>query len=111
MSLFQATFHSWKDDADMIELVMEDRCVRCDLCVGACPNDVFEAVADRPPVIARKADCHICYLCEAYCPVDALYVAPINHSEPLDIDRLAAGGLLGSYARDIGWEKGRPAKS
>jgi len=27
-------------------------------------------------VIARQNDCQSCFLCEIYCPTDALYVAP-----------------------------------
>ena len=27
-------------------------------------------------MIARQNDCQTCFLCEIYCPTDALYVAP-----------------------------------
>src|ERR1700712_2361227 len=60
----------------MIELVSDERCIRCDICVKACPTNVFDAVPDGPPVIARQEDCQTCFMCELYCPTDALFVAP-----------------------------------
>ncbi len=52
----------------MIELVSEERCIQCDVCVDVCPTNVFDAVPGGPPVIARKADCQTCFMCEVYCP-------------------------------------------
>ena len=60
----------------MIEIVSARRCIACDICVKVCPANVFDAMPDAPPVIARQADCQTCFLCEIYCPTDALYVAP-----------------------------------
>ena len=35
-------------------------------------------------MIARQADCQTCYLCELYCPADALYVGPnCERAEPV----------------------------
>ncbi|MER3493478.1 MAG: 4Fe-4S ferredoxin [Mastigocladus sp. ERB_26_2] len=88
----------------MIELVSESRCIQCNICVSACPTNVFDKVPDAPPKIARQSDCQTCFMCELYCPVDALYVAP--QVEPLaevDEDSLKEAGLLGSYRRNIGW--------
>lgn len=47
-------------------------------------------------------------MCEVYCPVDALYVAP-ETDQPVEIneDAIAASGLLGSYRDVVGWGKGR----
>jgi formate hydrogenlyase subunit 6/NADH:ubiquinone oxidoreductase subunit I len=69
---------------------------------------VFDTVPDAPPTIARQSDCQTCYICELYCPVDALYVAPesdVNSS--INEVELVEKGLLGSYRENIGWGAGR----
>lgn len=49
-------------------------------------------------------DVKTCFMCEAYCPVDALYVAPeAKQPVPVDEEQLAATGLLGSYRAAVGW--------
>ncbi|MNC73747.1 hypothetical protein D3C75_1250020 [compost metagenome] len=46
-------------------------------------------------------------MCEAYCPVDALYVAPQGDESVLvDEQELIASGLLGSWRAEIGWSPG-----
>ncbi|MDQ0474458.1 4Fe-4S dicluster domain-containing protein [Labrys wisconsinensis] len=88
----------------MIELVSAARCIRCDSCVDACPDHVFDAVPGGVPVIARLDDCQTCFLCELYCPVDALYVSPLKDDrEKVDEAALIASGTLGSYRRALGW--------
>jgi formate hydrogenlyase subunit 6/NADH:ubiquinone oxidoreductase subunit I len=43
-------------------------------------------------------------MCELYCPVDALYVAPESDLQTsVNETELAAKGLLGSYRENIGW--------
>jgi NAD-dependent dihydropyrimidine dehydrogenase PreA subunit len=88
----------------MIELISEERCTSCDICVRVCPVNVFEARDGEPPVIARQQDCQTCYMCELYCPSDALYVAP-DAEDPVRVSEaaLAGSGVLGSYRRAIGW--------
>jgi ferredoxin len=92
----------------VIELVSESRCIKCNLCVSVCPTNVFDKVPDAPPTIARQSDCQTCFMCELYCPVDALFVAaevePLNS---VDEKTLAETGLLGSYRQNIGWGSGR----
>ncbi|MDQ8023399.1 MAG: ferredoxin family protein [Moraxellaceae bacterium] len=91
----------------MIELVSESRCIACNLCVSACPVNVFDAVPDSPPVIARQDDCQTCFMCELYCPVDALYVSPdADRVGIADESLLADAGTLGGYRRAVGWTKG-----
>src|SRR6478752_6650989 len=95
----------------MIELVSDSRCIRCDLCVKACPTNVFDAVPDGPPVIARQEDCQTCFMCELYCPVDALYVAPDAEGAMLvDEEMIEHDGLLGSYREAVGWTGGSREK-
>jgi len=91
----------------MIELLSDSRCVGCDLCVEVCPTRVFDAVAGGKPVIARQGDYQTCFMCELYCPTDALYVAPQAETAEMPAEAgLVARDLLGSYRRSIGWSGG-----
>jgi NAD-dependent dihydropyrimidine dehydrogenase PreA subunit len=92
----------------MIELVSRDRCVSCDICVKVCPTQVFDPGVDGVPVIARQEDCQTCFMCEAYCPADALYVAPdADRKVQVEESVLIAEGKLGSYRASLGWGTGR----
>ena len=51
----------------MIEIIDPERCTACNICVTACPTNVFDKT-EGLPVIARQADCQTCFLCELYCP-------------------------------------------
>jgi NAD-dependent dihydropyrimidine dehydrogenase PreA subunit len=93
---------------DMIELLSKERCTGCNRCVSVCPTNVFDASPGSIPKIARKSDCQTCFMCELYCPADALYVAPFaEENVPVEEDLLAEHGLLGSYRASVGWGKGR----
>lgn len=92
----------------MIEIISASRCTGCNICVQACPTNVFEAVAGNAPRIARQDDCQTCFMCELYCPEDALYVAPVaDAASGVDEDDAQVRALMGSYRRAIGWGKGR----
>jgi NAD-dependent dihydropyrimidine dehydrogenase PreA subunit len=96
----------------MIEFIAEDRCIGCDRCVAVCPTNVFDAVPDEVPIIARQEDCHTCMSCELHCPVDALYVSPRGEPDPtVDVESIIASGMLGSYQRALGWKRAKPAGS
>ncbi|QSJ14697.1 ferredoxin family protein [Nostoc sp. UHCC 0702] len=96
----------------MIELVSESRCIKCNICVNVCPTNVFDSVPDAPPAIARQSDCQTCYMCELYCPVDALYVAPESDLQTsVNEAELADKGLLGSYRENVGWGSKRTPKA
>ena len=85
----------------MIEFVSANRCTGCNICVAVCPVNVFDAaVPDGPPVIARQSACQTCFMCELYCPEDALFVAP--DAVPC-IDLEVDASLVGSYRRAVGW--------
>jgi NAD-dependent dihydropyrimidine dehydrogenase PreA subunit len=88
----------------MIELVLGDRCIRCGICVEVCPMNVFDAVAGAPPVIVRQSDCETCFMCELYCPADALFVgADCERPETVTQAEVEGAGWLGQFRRDSGW--------
>jgi NAD-dependent dihydropyrimidine dehydrogenase PreA subunit len=94
----------------MIEFIHTEACIECDKCVAACPDLVFDAVPEGVPTLARREDCQTCYLCELYCPVDAIYVSPrLGPEQALDQQAIIDAGLLGSYRRALGWAPGKPA--
>jgi NAD-dependent dihydropyrimidine dehydrogenase PreA subunit len=96
----------------VIELVSAERCIKCDVCIRICPTNVFDHGEDRLPVIKNQGSCQTCFMCEAWCPTDALFVAPqvspVAANSPYRNEQwLTERGLLGSYRREIGWGKGR----
>lgn len=92
----------------MIELISESRCVQCNLCVSVCPTDVFDKGEGGIPVIARQKDCQTCFMCELYCPADAMYVSPFAEREfQLQESILEERGFMGSYREKVGWGPGR----
>jgi len=96
----------------MIELVSASRCIGCDICVKICPTNVFDAGDGDAPTIARQEDCQTCFMCEAYCPADALYVAPESASSvPVNEQALSESGRLGQYREILGWGPGRKNNS
>ena len=88
----------------MIELVLDERCTSCGTCAELCPTDVFE-FEGGVPVIARQADCQTCYLCEAHCPSDALFVGPLRYPSPVDRDEVIASGTVGNIRRAWGFDR------
>lgn len=96
----------------MIEIVDANSCISCDKCIEVCPTRVFDRGADGIPVIERQSLCQTCFQCEAYCPVDALFVAPLVAPAPdgspfKDFDAMRDADLVGGYRRVLGWGKGR----
>jgi NAD-dependent dihydropyrimidine dehydrogenase PreA subunit len=90
----------------MIELVLGERCTQCNVCVEVCPTNVFQTVEGAPPEIARQADCETCFMCELYCPADALFVGPdCERSEPVSLAQVELSGWLGQFRRDSGWDE------
>ena len=92
----------------MIELISDSRCTACDRCVDVCPTNVFDPVTGAIPAIARPDDCQTCYMCELYCPADALYVHPFAAEHVVvDETHLTQDGSFGTYARALGWTRAR----
>lgn len=90
----------------MIEVIDKETCTDCNLCVSVCPMNVFKAVAGDAPIIARQDACQTCFMCEIYCPVDALYVDPDPELvQGHTVASVKQDGLFGSYRRAIGWAK------
>lgn len=91
----------------MIEVISTTRCTGCNICVTACPTNVFDAVKGGIPVIARQEDCQTCFMCEVWCPDDALFVDPdadaVTGVAEKDLEQLH---LFGSYRRAVGWADG-----
>jgi len=55
-------------------------------------------------VIARQGDCQTCFLCELYCPEDALFVSPFaDVPQAVDVVALKQAATMGSYRRAVGW--------
>lgn len=93
----------------MIEIISAEKCTGCNICVTVCPVNVFDIVKGSPPRIARKDDCQTCFMCEAWCPEDAMYVAPDVQNAPVVTEQqLEQTGLLGSYRRVLGWNPKQP---
>lgn len=91
----------------MIELVSAEACIGCNICVKVCPTNVFDRTGHEP-VIARQEDCQTCFICEAYCPADALYVSPYTDETVIVNEReLAESGELGSWRSILGWKPGQ----
>jgi NAD-dependent dihydropyrimidine dehydrogenase PreA subunit len=87
----------------MIEVIDAESCTSCDICVNVCPTNVFDKT-DGIPVIARQGDCQTCFLCELYCPEDALYVSPFaDQTQSVDVVALKRTDAMGSYRRAVGW--------
>jgi 2-oxoglutarate ferredoxin oxidoreductase subunit delta len=50
-------------------------CKSCGICLAICPRDVFDTDELGRPVVARLADCTVCFACEWHCPDFAIEIA------------------------------------
>ena len=64
-------------DAKMVSSLIEERCVKCDLCYIACRDGGHQAITIETPDRLPKIDpdkCPGCRLCVTVCPADALTI-------------------------------------
>lgn len=57
----------------MVEILIDNKCTGCKVCVKKCPTEVFELVSKKARV-KKLDDCMACKLCEVVCPVKAIQV-------------------------------------
>jgi NAD-dependent dihydropyrimidine dehydrogenase PreA subunit len=90
----------------MIAHIFEDRCTGCNDCVSACPTHVLDSGEGTVPRIARLDQCQTCFMCELYCPADAIYVAP-EQTDPVALaaEGALAAGHVGRLRHDYGWDR------
>ncbi len=51
-------------------------CIGCGTCVPTCPTDVLRMNEKTGKAeIKYPQDCQVCYLCQQYCPVDAINIS------------------------------------
>ncbi len=71
--------------------------------MSACPGNVLRLEGDNAAII-RQDDCQTCFLCELYCPADAIYVAQeTDIVQGITADAATASGQLGRFRRLSGW--------
>ena len=58
-----------------------DVCTGCGICIGICPEKIFDwkasighPISDKKPIPIRGSDCIQCFQCENKCPVGAVRV-------------------------------------
>ncbi len=59
------------------------KCTRCGQCVNICPQDVLRRGQDKIPRISYLQDCQSCFLCEKYCPAQAIMVSADRERRPI----------------------------
>lgn len=92
----------------MIEVISTEKCTGCNICVHVCPTQVFVSTKAGVPRVAAQEDCQTCFMCELYCPEDALFVLPLAEqtSSLTELDPVVQQ-QLGSYRHAIGWGQGQ----
>ncbi len=66
-----------------IKSIDAERCNGCGLCFEWCPVDVIRMNEKGLAYVAYPGDCHVCYLCEEACSLDAVVVTPEMSRTPI----------------------------
>lgn len=77
-----------------IDSINLDTCIGCGECVLSCPMNVIQldTIAEENqgispdrsrPEIKHPDDCQTCWLCHAYCPVEAITISPVKLVRPV----------------------------
>lgn len=57
----------------MPPIIDDDACVRCEICVDVCPEDVFNESRPRElPMVTYPHECFHCAACVVDCPAEAI---------------------------------------
>jgi glutamate synthase domain-containing protein 2 len=64
----------WLIEPDFVVQRDPERCIRCQVCVRQCANDVHEYDEDEDVVLSRSEDCVGCHRCSTLCPTGAVSI-------------------------------------
>lgn len=56
------------------QIVFQDWCKACGICIAFCPKKVFRAQKDGKPVVEHPDACNGCLFCELHCPDFAITI-------------------------------------
>lgn len=56
------------------QLIFDDWCKACGICIAFCPQNVFGRDRNGKPVAERPDDCNSCLFCELHCPDFAITI-------------------------------------
>ncbi len=59
-----------------IDVLDEQACTGCEICVKICPEDVIYMKADGKKAYVRyPEDCVACFACEFFCPIECIQIS------------------------------------